>query len=287
MATLSLDQLVASVKELPPLPATAVRLMEMTSDSTASARDIGDLIGSDVAMTTRVLRIANSAFYGMPRSVQTVRDAVLILGMRAVRSLAIAAAASDTLQMESAGYRMGQGELWKHSLHTAMLAQMVASRTGAAPGDEAFVAGLLHDVGKVVLSVYVSAQFDAIEALAELDGIQFTQAERGVLGFDHAEVGARVADRWNLPQVLCEAVGGHHGPFDGGKDESLAVVVHLANVLAGDERLGRRAPYATALDPAAGERLGLTSQDHEDLIAEAAANAANAGSLFGLAAQAA
>lgn len=269
MATLTLEQLVKYVQELPALPDTAIKVLKMTDDPTVSARDIANTIANDLALTSRVLKIANSAFYGMPRSVSTVNEAVIILGMQALRNLALAAAAYDTLSRESAGYGLSPGELWRHSISCAMAAQIVAKKSRAVRTEEAFVAGLLHDVGKVILGVHVQPQYQAILALTELDEMPFHEAEKYVLGFDHAEVGQKIGEKWNLPPTLCAAIAGHHCLERGDEAPKLTAVVHVANAVCLMEGLGIGGDgLRSYLDPTALALLELTERDVEVVMDE-------------------
>ncbi len=269
MPTLTLDQLVQWVQEIPPLPNVAVRVMRMADDPNVGPRDIAAVVSTDVALATRVLRIANSAYYGMARKVSTLNEAVLLLGLKAMRSLAVAAAAYDTLKNEAAGYNLASGELWRHSISCAVASQVIAQKTRKVQPEEAFVAGLLHDVGKVILSLYVAQQFQAILALVELEQIPFSEAERTVLGFDHAEVGARIAEKWNLPTPLVAAIGGHHSLQRGGDMPELAAVVHIANAVCLTEGMGLGADgLDEPLDPAALQLLNMTIPDVEVVLDE-------------------
>jgi HD-like signal output (HDOD) protein len=246
-----------------------MKVVRLTDDPSSSARQIGDLIASDVALTSRVLRIANSAYYGMSRSVSTVNEAVLILGMQALRSLAIAASAYDTLNREVAGYNMQAGELWLHSLSCGLASQIIAKRTRAARFEEAFVAGLMHDVGKVILNAHVQTQFQAILALVELEDMPFYQAEKMILGFDHAEVGARLAEKWNLPGALCAAIAGHHDLEQGEEAPQLTAIVHVANALCVRQGVSLVETGARKLlDLAALESLRLTEDALSDMVEE-------------------
>lgn len=262
MKTLSLDELTADVKKLPALPDVMVKVLKLTGDSEASARDIGNVISTDLAFTSRVLAIANSAYYGMPRGVRTVNDAVVILGVQTLRNLALAAATCDTLRREMPGYGLAEGELWRHSVACALASQILAKQKRAGRMEEAFVAGLLHDVGKVVLQMHAGEHLKAIRAIVERGNIPFHEAEKMALGFDHAEAGAKVADRWSLPPALCSVIAGHHCVERGAEAPELTAVVHVANALCQPvcSTIEGGACIAS-MDPAAVARLSLTEED--------------------------
>jgi HD-like signal output (HDOD) protein len=271
MPALSLDQLAESVNEIPPMPAVAVRTMQMTTDPNVGPRELAAVVSADVALSARVLRIANSAYYGMPRKISTVSEAVLLLGMKAMHSLAVAAAAYDTLAKNLDGYGLPSGELWRHSVSCGVAAQVIARRTRAVATEEAFTAGLLHDVGKVILSIYVAQQMQAILALVELEECPFYAAERTVLGFDHADVGSRVAERWNLPAPLCQAIRGHHEPQACDPLDALTAVVHVANSVCHREGIGLRllGPQESVAEIAL-ERLKMDRASIDDVASEMA-----------------
>jgi len=274
MGVLTLDQLVACVQELPALPEAAQKVFRMTEDPNVSTREIGSVISSDIALTTRLLRIANSAYYGIPRMVGTISEAVVILGIQALRNLALAAATFDLMKGEFAGYGLRAGELWRHSVLCALSAQIIAKKTQAVKLEEAFVGGLLHDVGKVVLNVHVAPQFQAILALAELDEMPFHEAERLILGFDHAEVGRRVAEKWNLPTPLCMAIGAHHQADLEGDTAGLTAVIQAADAACYVENSLLLAPDPRSQCPAAAlETLNLAQADLDEIVREAAEQA--------------
>lgn len=227
-----LQQLVQTIRDLPALPEVVVRVMRMTEDPRSDAQSIAKVIATDQAMAARVLKLANSAFYGLPRRVSTLSEAVVILGFRTIKNLAIAASTFELLNREIAGYWLQRGELWRHSLACAIGAQLIAHKVRLPVVEEAFVAGLLHDIGKVAINLFVREQFDQIMEHALQNRIPFVEAEQEVLGFNHAMAGGLIAEKWNLPPSLVSVIKYHHRP-SGAPDKDLMIsAVHLADILS-------------------------------------------------------
>ena len=200
------------VGDLPPLPAVAAKVLEILKDPDADLTALVSIIEKDQALTAKVLRVSNSAYYGLVRRISTVKDAVVTLGFNNMRNQVLALSAYSLMQGPASGYALEAGSLWDHSLCTGLCAEHLADTLGyKSIKDEVFIGGLLHDIGKTILSYYVSARFSNILERVDQLGQTFVEAERE-LGFDHAEVGARVALRWNLPESLVSMIGDHHKP---------------------------------------------------------------------------
>ena len=225
-----LQRLVREVRDLPALPESTLKVMHLTDDPRTNAADIARALSVDQAMTVRLLKLANSAFYGGMRRVATVTEAVVLLGQRTVRNMALALSCQAMLDRALPGYGMDTGDLWRHSFCCAYAAQVLARKAGYRVAEEAFVGGLLHDIGKVILSLYLQVEFAKVAKLASLASLPFMEAERLVLGFDHAEAGARVLEKWNLPTPLVGCVRYHHAPQDQPEPSALTAIVHLADV---------------------------------------------------------
>ena len=226
-----LENLVRQVRDLPAMPDLAFKVMRLVDDPQTSIADLARVLSADQAMTARLLKIANSAFFGASRRVATVTDAIVLLGMRTVRNMTLALKCQDLFLAALPGYAMQQGDLWRHSFCCAYAAQHLAKRSGYRVVEEAFVGGLLHDIGKVVINTYLQAEFNRIAALSLTERIAFMDAERAVLGFDHAEVGGRVLERWHLPPTLVDCVRYHHAPLAQPTPTPLTALVHVADVL--------------------------------------------------------
>ncbi|MDW8319969.1 MAG: HDOD domain-containing protein [Armatimonadota bacterium] len=274
-----LQLLVQTIRDLPALPEVVVRVMRMTEDPRTDAQSIARVIATDQAMTARVLKLANSAFYGLPRRVGTLSEAVVILGFRTIKNLAIAASTFELLNREIAGYWLQRGELWRHSLACAIGAQLIAQRVRLPVVEEAFVSGLLHDIGKVAINLFVREQFDQIMERALQDQIPFVEAEQAVLGFNHAMAGGLIAEKWNLPPSLVSVIKYHHQPSTAPDGDLMVYVVHLADILSITMGIGIGGDglYYT-LEEGTLAKFGLEQSDIDELcghIVDRMAQAAN------------
>ena len=272
---------VRQVRDLPALPATVVRVMQIAGDPKAGIADVAKVLVSDQALAARVLKLANSAFYGASRRIATVSDAVVILGMRTTRNLVMACGCHELLEPEVAGYGLPRGALLRHSLACAAAAQALAKRTKYRGVEEAFVAGLLHDIGKVVMNLYLRDQFLQVLIRAASGEITYADAERAVFSFDHAEAGAYLLERWNLPAALVSAVRCHHSPLEAPTDSPLPCLVHVADAICMTLGIGLGLDgLAYTLLPEALARLGLTAADFEAVASQVCDTLDEAGSVF-------
>lgn len=231
MGRISLEEIVQSVNDLPSLPQVVLRVMELTEDPDSTAQDINAALAQDQGMTARVLKLANSAFYGFPRRISTVTDATVLLGFKTIRSIVLAASVNEILSQEMEGYALEYGELWKHSQCSAMAARLISRRVKYTGSDVAYTAALLHDIGKVVLNNTMKEAYHEVLSKVENDNLTFLQAEQIILGFNHAQVGAQIAEKWNLPLELVETIACHHEPEKAEVNLRLTAIVHLADAV--------------------------------------------------------
>lgn len=257
------------VGDLPPLPAVAAKVLEILKNPDADLTALVSIIEKDQALTAKVLRVSNSAYYGLVRRISTVKDAVVTLGFNNMRNQVLALSAYSLMQGPASGYALEAGSLWDHSLCTGLCAEHLADTLGyKSIKDEVFIGGLLHDIGKTILSYYVSARFSNILERVDQLGQTFVEAERAELGFDHAEVGARVALRWNLPESLVSMIGDHHKPDLKSVNAARVCLVHVADAIAsmlgvgiGVDALEKR------LREEAAQLIGLTDHAVQDAMA--------------------
>lgn len=250
---------------LPTLPLVASRLLEAIADPETYSEEIARIVALDPALTARTLRLANSDFYGFPRKVGSVDLAVVVLGATTVRDLVLSAAVFQTIGANGAHLTA----LWNHSMATGVAARALADRAGYRLAGEAYAAGVLHDIGKVVLRQSFPDRFEGILALAREQKLPIAEAERGVLGSDHAEVGGWLAERWGLPADLVEAIACHHRPERAVVNPELVQLTHVANALA--ERMGHPWPKGAEphpLHPEAWRKIEPDPSRREALLAE-------------------
>lgn len=269
MSRATSDAILARVGELPHLPATLLRLVGVVGDPTSTLAQVVDTVRYDQVLTAEVLRACNAACFGLVRRVESLDDAVRLLGTARILQLVLAVHSRALLSRPQAGYGLPAGALWRHSIAVALGAQLLGRRLGLPRAGVLFTAGLLHDVGKVVLNEFVAREYAEIVQRVSAEGCTFCEAEQAVLGCTHPEVGARLAESWALPEAIVRCIRHHHEPGTCAPGDPQVDAVHLADVLGlltglggGDDGLAYRA-CAAVLD-----RHRLTHADLDTLGAD-------------------
>jgi len=219
-----------NIDELPTLPHVVSQVLEKTRDQNSRLDEIVDLISTDQALVSTYLRLVNSAFYGFNRRITTLKQAITLLGFRSVRNVVVNAGVVGIFRRRTFNTHHRR-RLWDHSVACAVAARLLAERGGYPAREEAFTAGLLHDIGKVVIDQYAPKDSAAIMERVE-GGEEPREAERAVLGVDHPRIGAWIAERWHLPKTLCAVIEHHHDPDGSERDEDLVRIVAAANAVA-------------------------------------------------------
>lgn len=258
MNQLTLGKILMNVGDLPALPQITNRIIELTADPDSTNREICNLINRDQVLVAKVLKLVNSAYYGLPRKVATVSEAVNLLGMQTLRTLVVGASVYKTLtgfQKEPAG---NFDAMWQHALACAVSSRLIAAELMVAQKDHAFTAGLLHDIGKVILRTLCRDQYHQACALAEVRGCHLIEAEVEVLETSHAEVGKMAAHKWNLPMTLVEPIGYHHEPLADCDNKELVQIVYFGDVVAGLAGYGSETCAGFNLNDVAAKQWGIT-----------------------------
>jgi putative nucleotidyltransferase with HDIG domain len=222
-------QLVEGVEELTPLPPVAARVMLMAEDDRTSALGLAQVLSSDQALTAQLIRISNSAYYGFARRVSTVREAVMVLGFKQVRQMAIAASLMNTFKETYRAEAFDPDLFWGHSVAVAVTAETIAKMTRAAKPDDAFTAGILHDIGRLLLRRALPEEFDRAVRMATTTPSSLHAAEVRCTGYAHDQAGQALAEKWKFPGHLSEAIGRHHNSRLTPIADGLAGTVALAD----------------------------------------------------------
>jgi HD-like signal output (HDOD) protein len=225
------SKILRSLVELPPMPNIILKAHEIIEDPRSSLKDLSGVIEHDQAIVARVLALANSAYYGLSGLVSSIQHASILLGQKTLSELITIAASSQLLSKKLEGYRLDPGDLWKHSLAVALGSRRIAAEKNPELIEDAFIAGLLHDAGKIILDPYVLERKKEFKAFLKEGEHVFIKAEKEILGFDHAEVMSRASRFWRYPETQSSAIRYHHYPLSAGNNE-LAVIVHLADYSA-------------------------------------------------------
>lgn len=225
-----IDKVLRSIEHVPAFPTTVIKVSEMLRDDDYSVAEVVNLIKHDPAIATNILKMSNSAYLSPRQKIGTVRDAVVYLGRNNLIRVIQTAGISRFFGKANKGYAVTATELWEHSVASALFSQMLSRKIMKREDEKLYLAALLHDVGKIVLGEFVHESFERILELVAGRGYSFLEAEDEVIGINHAELGGRMAARWNFPREIVDALSYHHRPDLLKKDDDETVwLVYLAD----------------------------------------------------------
>ena len=230
-----INKIIRDVKMIPPMSRTASELLNVTMDESHTVDDIVKVVASDPMLAGQLLKIANSAAYARRTVVDSIATAVSYLGNKLVVGIALGASCACIYESELKGYESSQGDLWMHSLRTAIASKEFAKYTDKrVDSNVAYTAGLLHDIGKAILSAYLADKLDEVrEIFAATVPSDFLQVEKKLIGVDHCEIGEILGKHWNLPDTIKSVIKFHHHPHLAPADyKPICFTIHLADTVA-------------------------------------------------------
>jgi len=269
-----LDELqnrIRTIANLPTLPHIASRLMRIVNAPATSANTVAAVVAQDVSLSAKVLRLANSAFYGIPKSINTLNSAVVILGFKIIETMVLSLTVFD---MFSGGVSkptlFDRKAFWKHSLRCGVISRLLAFRRRknfAVAPEEAFCAGLLHDIGKIVMEQYLNADFHKALHHAQMYDVSVFEAEKAVLGYTHCDVASWLTGTWSLPDEIVQPIICHHEPEEASVCADAVIICHIADAVSKIEAESLPDEAADRLEPKL-KTLGLSARDLADIYVE-------------------
>lgn len=236
-----LKKAILTTGDLPPMPVVATKVLQLVETGKADAVEISKAISSDAAVSARILKISNSTFYGCRRKIQTLSEAVVVLGHNTLKGLAVAASVKEIYKPSG----LIENMLWEHSFGAALAARIIAGHTSHVSADEAFLAGLFHDLGKIIMNLREKEKFHQVIERCYNEMMMFEEVELTVFPYTHAELGGHVLEKWNLPESLINAVILHHTfEFTDADDvyqRNLTAIASLADLICVKLGIGTRA----------------------------------------------
>jgi putative nucleotidyltransferase with HDIG domain len=271
------EQILSRMETLPTLPQVVVKLYAVLNNENSSASDVEAVMKTDPALTANILRMTNSPYFGAGRTIDSIRQAVALLGTKRVFEVAASASFSRIIPDTIPGYDVPADGFWTHCIAVAVIAERLALELKLKTPDLTFTAGLLHDIGKLAIGIFLADEAESVLGELADEGRSFYAAEYSVLGTDHAEIGGLLAESWQLPEKLVHLIRWHHKPSDAKKadpeldieQERMIDLVHAADILAHAFGYGADAGgLARELDDAVVERLGIKVARLESVAAD-------------------
>lgn len=226
-----IERIIEQIDELHPVPDIAKRVTEITSNPHSSLAELVDVINYDWATTANILKICNSDYFGLTKQIVSIKQAVAYLGFNKVASLVVLGNSADNFTKAQIGYDLNEDDLWRYSVSSALIAEDLAKERHIHNSSLIFTSALLKDIGKVILSTYVQDSFKDINNAVRNRGLTFIDAEKEVIGIDHAELGAKVAERWNFNPAMVNIIRNHHNPDQASPHDLSIPIVYLADSL--------------------------------------------------------
>ncbi|MEW6041530.1 MAG: HDOD domain-containing protein [Elusimicrobiota bacterium] len=233
-----IKQIAERIIGLPTLPTVVAKMIELVDNPKTSASSLAKLISSDQALTAKILKLANSAYYGFPREISTVNLAIVVLGFNTVKDMGLSVSVLDAFTDMDDIEHFEMSRFWEHSIGVGVAAKMLAHTFEYRVAGEAFVAGLLHDVGKLILNQYLHSDFLAVLKKANQEKRELKDVEIEIIGATHAQVGAWLAERWRLPRMIVDSIEFHHRIGETNNVSELVFFTYLADFLCRRAKIG-------------------------------------------------
>ena len=225
------DALEKSIENIMPIPQVALKVLRIINSDNYGTSKIAEEVKKDQVLSARTLKICNSALFGLRHRIESLEDALVLLGRNRFIQMVLSAAVKNYFNQSGLGYSICKGGLYHHAVGNAIITEKIAAHTGDVQPSLAYIAGLMHDIGKVVLDQYISSAYPYLYRKASDTSVSLLDIEKEIIGMDHTEIGAILAEKWDLPEIFIDTIQFHHNPEKARINPKLTHMVHIADVL--------------------------------------------------------
>ena len=263
------ESVVNQIQSLPTLPQVVHKVISMVENPGVSSAELAKTISLDASLVSIILKVVNSAFYGLPRKISTLTQATVILGFNTIKNIVLTASVFTAFEGGGTSNRFDRKKFWEHSISCAVACKVLSKRIRLGLPEEAFVAGLIHDIGKIVLDQFLHDKFEEVLDVVDAKDISFRLAEKDVLGVDHTQIGEWLCDKWRFPKQVQESVQFHHSPLLAESHKKMVAIVHLGNAISRLEGIGFGGDHQPPeINPKSWEMLSIPEEEIGELIVE-------------------
>ncbi len=228
---ITINKIISQIDGLKPVPQVLIQLMELIDDKDAPITEVADLIIYEPVITANLLKTVNSVHFGLPRKIDSVHEAVILLGLNQIVDIILMQAMTNNFKTAQDGYGLKEGELWKQSVSSALIAKLIARHLKTDNKHTIFTAALIKDIGKIILNQEVADSLEKIKTIVEKNELSFQEAEKQVIGMDHATIGALVAEKWNFSKQMIFMIKNHHISDKTAIDHPGTQMIYLADII--------------------------------------------------------
>ena len=267
----NLEEVIDKIDNIPANMATAIKISRMLNDINIKISDLTTTISTDTSLSTQLLKLSNSAYYGFSGKIASINDSIAKLGFNTIKSLVFVSIAQSLFNRQKTSYETEKGQIWRNAVASGIYAKYIAQYVNYKSIDAAFTGGLLRDIGKIIIHEYVGKSYDEIIEFVKTYNISFNEAEEQIIGFNHCQIGAELAKKWNFPKILIDSIYYHHNPQDiiedPDVDPCLISIIHIADAIT--VMLGQGIDLGGMmykLEPKTLDALGINDEEHLEQI---------------------
>ena len=268
---LEIQSVVSQIHSLPTLPTVVENVITMIDDPKTSSDSLAKTISSDAPIVSKILKLVNSAYYGLPRKISTLTQATVLLGFNTIKNLVLTTSVFAMFNKKENGNNQlfDREKFWEHSLGCAVASKVLSKRICLGLPEEGFITGLVHDIGKIVIDEFLHDDFERILVKTKQNNISIRQAENEVLGTDHTKIGKWLCDKWNFPSHIQDSLAFHHSLKLNSDNRKMVAIIHLADAIIKLEDIGFSGDNQKPdINPISWEILNIPEDDIEELVPE-------------------